>query len=87
MPLNEDQAVWSRLGLGHIALRVDDLDAAMERVRRAGGGILEASLMQHSERGARVVFATDPDGTRVELIQSPGDPSVPPGDPIRTEDA
>ena len=85
LPLTEEKALWSRLGLGHIAFRVDDLEAVTARVQQLGGEVLEASRMRHAQGGAQVVFVADPDGTRIELIQSAGDPSVPPGDPIAAE--
>lgn len=70
----------NRLGLTHLSLRVDDLDAAEQTVLAAGGVILEASRIAIPEADTRAVFATDPDGTRIELVQAPGDPHALPGE-------
>lgn len=53
---------------GHIALGVDDIYAACERIRAAGGRITrEPGPMKH---GTTVIaFVQDPDGYKVELIE------------------
>lgn len=58
----------NQVGLTHFAFRVDDLEAWCERIRAAGGTVLEhtASRFVTGNRGIMVV---DPDGTRVELIE------------------
>jgi lactoylglutathione lyase len=55
-------------GFGHVAVEVDDIWAAVEQIRAAGGKVVrEAGPMQH---GTTVIaFVEDPDGYRVELIQ------------------
>jgi glyoxylase I family protein len=63
------------LGLTHLSLRVGDLDATSARIEAAGGAILPATRGAHPERSTRFVMAIDPDGTRLELIEAPGDPS------------
>jgi catechol 2,3-dioxygenase-like lactoylglutathione lyase family enzyme len=63
------------LGLTHLSLRVADLDAVSARIEAAGGRILPETRGAHPDRGTRFVMGTDPDGTRLELIQAPGDPS------------
>lgn len=57
------------LGLTHLSLRVDDLDATVAALEAAGARVLRAT------RAARAVFVTDPDGTRIELVAArlPGD--------------
>ncbi|MFO1418736.1 MAG: lactoylglutathione lyase [Methylotetracoccus sp.] len=54
-------------GYGHIAIGVDDVYAAVERIRAAGGKVVrEAGPMKH---GTTVIaFVDDPDGYKVELI-------------------
>lgn len=53
---------------GHIALGVDDVYAACERIRAAGGEIVrEPGPMKH---GSTVLaFVKDPDGYKIELLQ------------------
>ncbi len=71
-----------RIGLAHLGLRVSDLDAVVADAIAAGGEVLEASRFENSEYDSQIVFVADPDGTLIELIESPGDPSVPPGMPV-----
>jgi catechol 2,3-dioxygenase-like lactoylglutathione lyase family enzyme len=56
----------AELGYTHLALHVDDLDAAVARVVAAGGTVLETT---RASLGIELVFLTDPDGNRVELLQ------------------
>ena len=55
-------------GYGHIAIGVDDVYKACERIRAAGGNIVrEAGPMA---AGTTVIaFAEDPDGYKIELLQ------------------
>jgi lactoylglutathione lyase len=56
-------------GYGHIAITADDLDAALNRL--AGQGIKpEKPAYTVTEGGPRIAFVNDPDGYRVELIES-----------------
>lgn len=52
---------------GHVALAVDDVFAAVEKIRAAGGKVVrEPGAMQH---GSTVLaFVEDPDGYRIELL-------------------
>lgn len=68
------------LGLTHLSLRVDDLDAVAEGVRAAGGRLIEASRTEIPEARTRAAFVVDPDGTRIELVEAPGDPDMLPGE-------
>lgn len=53
---------------GHLAIAVDDVYAACERIREAGGKIVrEPGPMKH---GSTVLaFAEDPDGYKIELLK------------------
>jgi lactoylglutathione lyase len=55
-------------GYGHVAIGVDDIRAACDRARAAGGRVTrEPGPMKH---GATVIaFLEDPDGYKVELIE------------------
>lgn len=58
-------------GYGHIAVTVDDIDAALERL--AGQGIhAEKPPYRVREGGSRICFVRDPDAYRIELIERPG---------------
>ena len=56
-------------GYGHIAVTVDDLDATLERLSEKG---IEPERPPYRVRegGSRLCFVRDPDGYRVELIES-----------------
>lgn len=66
----------NQLGITHLSFVVDDLDATIAAVRECGGSVIDATRM---EAHSRAIFATDPDGTRLELIERAGDPLAIPG--------
>jgi len=72
----------NRRGLTHIALRVTDLPALLERLEGGGIEIMRETRVTHDALGSDVVYVLDPDGVRVELIQLPGDPTRPLGKPM-----
>jgi lactoylglutathione lyase len=53
---------------GHVALGTDDIHAAVEKIRTAGGKVTrEPGPMKH---GTTVIaFVEDPDGYKIELIE------------------
>ena len=55
-------------GYGHIAIEVEDADAACELVKQKGGKVIrEAGPMKH---GSTVIaFIEDPDGYKIEFIE------------------
>lgn len=60
-------------GTGHIAFGVDDVDALYEELTAAGVASVSRPVTPTigPNRGGRAVYMIDPDGFRVELIQSP----------------
>ncbi|HBC17618.1 MAG TPA: lactoylglutathione lyase, partial [Alcanivorax sp.] len=55
-------------GYGHVALAVDDVYAACERIRDRGGRISrEPGPMKHGS--TILAFAEDPDGYKIELLE------------------
>ena len=55
----------SQLGLAHIAFRVDSVERAAKLIKDNGGTTVDSS---HTKLGPmEILFATDPDGTRIEL--------------------
>jgi catechol 2,3-dioxygenase-like lactoylglutathione lyase family enzyme len=72
----------NQLGLTHMAIRVDDLDATIAALRRAGAGFIEGTVIDNPEFQARAAMVLDPDGMRLELIQAPIDPRAPLGEPL-----
>jgi lactoylglutathione lyase len=71
----------NQLGFAAMMLRVDDLDATLERFRAAGTHVLDDTYTHHPGYGSKLVFLCDPDGTLIELIEIPGDPYTPFGQP------
>ena len=69
----------NQLGLTHLSLRVSDLAAIVAALRAVGGVVIERSRIDIPAFESAAVFVTDPDGTRIELVQAPGDPTLPPG--------
>lgn len=62
----------NQFGLTHLAFYVDSIDAVAERVRRWGGQAFAHTRALYPEGGAEMMYCTDPDGTRIELMQAPG---------------
>ena len=57
---------------GHIAIRIDDLDATLAALKDQHGIEPERPPYQVSEGGSRICFVRDPDSYRVELIERRG---------------
>jgi len=83
-----DRRPMNRLGLTHLSLRVDDLEAVAATVGAFGGSVVASTRTTLDLGGTRLdfVYCTDPDGVRIELmdlgagrepLSSPTDPLVP----------
>lgn len=75
-----DPVAMNRPGLTHLSFRVDDLDAALADLAGVGVAVREKTRVGVAAMKAHAVFVTDPDGTRIELVQAPGDPEKLPGE-------
>jgi lactoylglutathione lyase len=53
---------------GHFAFEVEDIDAVLPSIERAGGRVARPPYLLEG-RGPRICFIEDPDGNAVELIQ------------------
>jgi glyoxylase I family protein len=62
----------AELGIAHLSFVVDDLAEVIARVEAAGGHV-RTRLQHEFEPGpaTEIVFCTDPDGNRIELIEHP----------------
>lgn len=74
-PLAPDTAVGRFLerhgpGMHHVAYRIDDIEAALEQVRKAGLRLIDEEP-RNGIRGSRVAFVhpKDTDGVLTELVQ------------------
>jgi glyoxylase I family protein len=58
-------------GLTHLSFEVDDIAATEARLLALGGGALPDArvLLDRAPAPISLVFLTDPDGTRIELLQ------------------
>jgi len=65
-------------GLTHLSLRVDSVADTLRVLRAADAQVLEETLIDFPDFGSAAVFVCDPDGTLIELVQSPGDLEAPP---------
>lgn len=66
------------LGLTHLSFRVRDIDTVAKRLAELGGNILDSTRTVEDQVGpARgyIIFCTDPDGTRIELMDFPDEVS------------
>ena len=72
----------NRRGLTHMALRVEGLAEMLVQIEAAGFEIMKPTHIANPELGSEVVYVLDPDGVRVELIEMPGDPTRPLGEPL-----
>jgi len=55
------------IGLDHIGLRVDDVDATVEELRSRGAQVFTEPKTIGS--AARIAFIQGPDGVRIEILQ------------------
>jgi catechol 2,3-dioxygenase-like lactoylglutathione lyase family enzyme len=63
----------NQLGLTHLSVRVQDLDAVARVIEDLGGTVLhETRTTFGSANALDFVYCTDPDGTRIELMHIPG---------------
>jgi len=65
----------NQVGLTHLSFLVSDLDALLAKLRALGGAVLEATRLDSQGRGSNAIFVTDPDGTRIELVEGDFDPA------------
>lgn len=66
-------------GLTHLSLRVDSVAETLPALEALGGRVLAETRLDLPDFGAAAIFLADPDGTLIELVQSPGDLEAPPG--------
>ena len=69
-------------GLTHFCFWVDDLESVVAQLEAAGATTQRQTEIRNPDWNSHAVFVTDPDGVRLELIEAPGDPTQPLGEPI-----
>ena len=65
-----DRRPVNQVGLTHVCLQVDDVDAVAARLVEHGGTVVTGTrtVIPMGTAESRFVYLTDPDGTRVELM-------------------
>jgi len=58
------------LGLTHLSLRVEEIDASVARLAAHGASVLRDTRIDNAKLRAKAVFVTDPDGTLIELVET-----------------
>ena len=71
----------TQLGFTHLSFRVDDIDELSDAVRAAGGTVHDHTLSVLGDEGSaspptKLLYLTDPDGTRIELMENVPDLSL-----------
>jgi glyoxylase I family protein len=56
-------------GLTHLSFEVDDVDATHARLLELGGAAIPGARLYIEPKAITLVFLTDPDGIRIELLQ------------------
>jgi lactoylglutathione lyase len=69
----------NQLGMTHLSFRVEGIDGVLAKLEAAGGRVLEGSVLALGDGSSKALMAVDPDGTRLEIIDAPGDPNAVPG--------
>jgi lactoylglutathione lyase len=64
----------NQIGLTHLSLRVDDIEAVAGAIERLGGAVVPTTRTRLEAGPTRLEFlyCTDPDGVRIELMDLPG---------------
>ncbi len=72
-------AVRSRIGAGHLALQVANIDELRPRLEAAGAVLVNepVDIVSGINAGGRAVYLHDPDGITIELVEPPAIPAQP----------
>ena len=52
------------------------LGQLLARLRRLGATVLDDTRLDGKGKGSNAIFVTDPDGTRIELVEGDFDPAA-----------
>jgi catechol 2,3-dioxygenase-like lactoylglutathione lyase family enzyme len=67
----------NQLGLTHMAVRVESLEEVIDKLVPLGAKVLEQTRVRNDAFDADLVYLTDPDGMRIECVETPVDPTRP----------
>jgi lactoylglutathione lyase len=76
-PFGVPSSSRGQIGLTHLSFNVVDMPAVEQRLVEMGGGVVESTRTKMPFPGGamHLLFLTDPDGTRVELMEAVMDPA------------
>jgi lactoylglutathione lyase len=60
-------------GFGHLAVGVDDIYATCDKISKHGGNVTRAPAPMKFGGGRNIAFVEDPDGYKIELIETSGE--------------
>jgi len=66
-------------GITHFSFRVDNMADVLTLTKQYGGKLLDGTYSEYKDFNIASCMIADPDGTRIELLQAPGDPNALPG--------
>ncbi len=67
---SSERRPMNQRGLTHLTFQVSGIEAVMEKVKAHGGQVHMETWIDSAF--GKIVFCTDQDGTRIELMQAPG---------------
>jgi glyoxylase I family protein len=76
---NKEVRAVNLTGITHLSFRTSNAKETTEKAKQYGGQLIENSITDNLKFGFYACMITDPDGTRIELLQAPGDPNALPG--------
>lgn len=69
-----ERKAMTELGFTHLSFRVDAIDELSDAVRAAGGSVHDRTLTVLGDEGdevrTKLLYLTDPDGTRIEVMEN-----------------
>ncbi|MEI7858342.1 MAG: VOC family protein [Acidimicrobiales bacterium] len=71
---SDDRRPMNQLGLTHLSIRVDDIDATAAAIEALGGSVVRSTrtALPFGDVTLDFVYCTDPDGVRIELMDLGG---------------
>jgi len=56
-------------GLVHLSFNTDSIEKSAAKLKAAGGTVYEDTFAHYPENNAKMMYCTDPDGVRIELME------------------
>ena len=72
----------NHVGFTHFGCRVQDIEEVERRLVSGGAQVLHDTRVENPDFESKLLWVTDPDGVRIELVEMPGDPAALLGEPV-----